>query len=114
MSILRRASRFWHPSNACIEETKIARGVHICPSCKKANPRKDMKKDHIDPVIPVSGFTNWDDVIKRMFIGKSGWQAICVTCHNEKTKKENDERKALRKEKAVLGYYKKRRKKEEC
>lgn len=104
MSILRRASRFWNPSNACIEKTKITRGVHICPSCKKACRRKDMKKDHIDPVIPTSGFTSWDDVINRMFIEEDGWQAICTECHDIKTKKENEERKALKKERGMVGY----------
>jgi 5-methylcytosine-specific restriction endonuclease McrA len=71
-----------------------------------------MKKDHIDPVVPLSGFSSWDDIIRRLFVGEDGWQAICVTCHDKKTKEENDKRKALRKEKAVLKYFKKRVKEE--
>lgn len=110
-SVLRSASRFWKPSEVCIEKTKLARGIHECPICKRICKRKEMKKDHIEPVIPLSGFTTWDDVINRMFVGEEGWQAICTECHSEKTKKENEQRKALRKEKAVLGYYKKRRRK---
>lgn len=110
MSVLRRASRFWTPSNVCIEKTKLAKGVHQCPLCKKIFKRKEMKKDHIDPVISTKGFTSWDDVIERMFVDETGWQAICIECHNEKTKKENEQRKAIRKEKAVLQYYQRRRK----
>lgn len=110
-AVLRQASRFWKPSEVCIEKTRIARGIHQCPQCKKIYKRKEMKKDHIEPVIPVSGFTTWDDIIRRMFVGEDGWQALCMYCHDEKTQKENEQRKALRKEKAVLGYYKKRRRK---
>jgi 5-methylcytosine-specific restriction endonuclease McrA len=106
MSILRRASRFWKPSDLCIEKTRLSRGVHVCPECKKTCKRKDMKKDHIDPVIPVTGFTNWDDIISRLFVKQEGWQALCVDCHDKKTKEENEKRKALKKEKAVLSYYK--------
>jgi hypothetical protein len=102
MSILRRASRFWKPSEICIEKTRVSRGVHICPSCKKTCRRKDMKKDHINPVIPVTGFGSWDEVIKRLFVTEDKWQAICHECHAEKTKQENALRKIGKKEKSVL------------
>lgn len=108
MSVLRKASRFWKPSDVCIDKSRVVRGNHICNICKGNFKRKDMKKDHIDPVVPVTGFNNWDDIIKRLFVGEDGWQAICVTCHEKKTKEENDARKALKKEKAVLKYFKKR------
>lgn len=108
MAILRRASRFWKPSDICIEKTRISKGVHLCPSCNQIHKRKDMKKDHIDPVVPVTGFTSWDTIINRLFVSEEGWQALCVTCHDKKTKEENEKRKALKKEKAVLNYYKKR------
>jgi len=102
MSVLRRASRFWKPSESCLAKTRVSRGVHICPLCNKTCRRKDMKKDHIDPVIPLSGFINWDDVIKRMFATEDKYQAICHECHSEKTKKENIERKNLKSDKVVL------------
>jgi 5-methylcytosine-specific restriction endonuclease McrA len=111
MSALRQKSRYWKPSEACIAKTRIARGVHICPACGEAKRRKDMKKDHIDPIIPLTGFTTWDDVIKRMFASEDSYQALCEICHNLKTSDENAKRKALRKEKAVLQYNKNRRRK---
>ena len=113
MAVMRRASRFWRPSDVCIEKTRITRGVHLCPSCQKTFPRKDMKKDHIDPVIPIEGFSTWDNIVERLFVGEEGWQAICVTCHDKKTREENEKRKALKKEKAVLNYYKKKMKEED-
>lgn len=105
MSHLRRASRFWRPSDVCIDKSKIVRGCHRCNICQNTFKRKDMKKDHKDPVVPVSGFTTWDDIIERLFVGEEGWQAICQECHTKKTKEENEQRKNLKKEKAVIRYF---------
>lgn len=106
MSHLRKASRFWKPSDVCITNSRVFRGGHTCAICKTIHKRKDMKKDHIEPVVPIGGFLSWDDIINRLFVEESGWQAICKECHEKKTKEENDKRKALRKEKAVLKYFK--------
>lgn len=108
MSVLRRASRFWRPSDVCIDKSRITRGSHTCAMCSGVFRRKDMKKDHIDPVVPIEGFSTWDEIIERLFVEEEGWQAICITCHDKKTKEENDKRKALRKEKAVIRYFKKK------
>jgi len=66
--------------------------------------------DHIDPVIPINGFETWDEVINRLFCEVEGYQAICKTCHDDKTKKENDKRRAIKKEKAILNYNERKRK----
>jgi 5-methylcytosine-specific restriction endonuclease McrA len=52
-----------------------------------------MRADHIDPIVPVTGFDNWDALIGRLFCELDGFQAICVECHAAKTKEENAERK---------------------
>lgn len=52
---------------------------------------KNVKVDHIDPVIdPTEGFTTWDEVIRRMFVEKDGLQVLCKKCHDEKTQDERD------------------------
>lgn len=71
-------------------------------------PDEDVIKDkavadHIRPVIPVKGFKgktwDWDEYINRMhFCGEEGYQIVCKSCHDIKTKKENEERKKWRKE----------------
>jgi 5-methylcytosine-specific restriction endonuclease McrA len=111
MSALRRASRFWSPARECLGRARIARGMYKCENCSKVVGTKEIKIDHIDPVIPISGFEKWDEVIERLFCEEDGFQAICKECHDIKTKKENSDRKALRKEKAVLKSYKKRTRK---
>ena len=112
MSVLRKASRFWAPARDCLTKARIARGIYKCQMCSKIVNSKEIKIDHINPVIPIEGFKVWDEVVERLFCEEDGYQAICKDCHDLKTKKENDQRKAFRKEKAVLNYYKKKR--EEC
>lgn len=107
MSGLRRLSRFWEPAKNVINKARIARGMYQCALCSKIVGHKEIKADHINPVVPVDGFTDWNDIVSRMFCEESGFQALCKDCHDVKTKKENDQRKAWRKERAVLKSYKK-------
>lgn len=113
MSGLRRLSRFWEPAKNVITKSRIARGMYECSLCKKIVGHKEIKADHINPVVPVDGFTDWNDIVSRMFCEESGFQALCKICHDEKTKKENDQRRSWRKERAVLKSYKKSMEKKE-
>jgi 5-methylcytosine-specific restriction endonuclease McrA len=112
MSVLRKASRFWAPARECLTKARVARGIYKCQLCEELVGNKEIKIDHINPVIPLEGSKSWDETIERLFCEEDGYQAICKKCHDEKTKQENLQRKALRKEKAVLGYYK--RKQDKC
>ena len=113
LSVMRRFSRFWHPSKEVLTKARIARGIYTCNLCKKVVGPKDIKIDHIDPVVPVTGFTNWDDVIGRLFCEESGLQAICSPCHKIKTDEENKKRKFWKKEKAVIRYFKEQQEKKD-
>jgi 5-methylcytosine-specific restriction endonuclease McrA len=106
MSGLRKISRFWEPARECLKKARIARGMYTCNMCKQIVGAKEIKIDHINPVIPIDGFKDWDDVVKRLFCEEDGFQAICKPCHDTKTKEENSKRKILKKEKAVIKYFK--------
>lgn len=92
-SALRSASNRWAPKHLVIKQARIARNTYVCSLCKNKVGHKMIKADHINPVVPLTGFTNWDDYIKRMFVEVDGYQAICKDCHAKKTKEENAERK---------------------
>jgi 5-methylcytosine-specific restriction endonuclease McrA len=113
MSGLRRLSRFWEPAKNVIDKARIARGMYQCSTCKKIVGHKEIKADHINPVVPVEGFTDWNGIVERMFCDESGFQALCKICHDIKTKKENEQRKRCRKEKSVLKYFKEKSQKNE-
>ncbi|HET8689281.1 MAG TPA: hypothetical protein VFM18_21935 [Methanosarcina sp.] len=69
----------------------------ICNECGGEFPAKDVQVDHIHPVIdPYIGFITWDEVIRRMFCEKDGFQILCKGCHTIKTNKEKEISKSVR------------------
>lgn len=72
----------------------------LCPICKVKTPTYLMECDHINPIIPV-GLSleemSWDEVINNVWCDIINLLAICKTCHHEKSKIENAERRRLKK-----------------
>jgi hypothetical protein len=66
--------------------------------CEKLIGTKDKKMDHVDPVVdPIKGYTTLDEYAERMLPDHhSGYQCLCLDCHSEKTKGENEIRKQNR------------------
>lgn len=101
MSALRRAQ--WPVKYEAIRQAFVEKGInpatgkqcklHKCSDCGNMFPAKDMRADHIKPIVPVEGFDNWDGVISRLFCELDGFQALCNDCHKVKTNAENEERK---------------------
>lgn len=102
---LRQLSYRWGPIHKVKKAAWVERGVYQCKGYKKRTHKvpctvkndKGVRKnnvfvDHIDPVVPSSGFKSWDSVISRMFCEADGFQLLCTQCHKEKTKDERDER----------------------
>lgn len=101
MSALRRAQ--WPVKYAAIKKAFISEGanpatgrkckLHQCAECGDLFPAKDMQADHIEPVVPLTGFDSWNGVIGRLFCEVDGFQALCRSCHKVKSKAENAERR---------------------
>lgn len=100
-SLLRKGSTRWPPGfkalNAAYTGDKInplsgRKCKHYrCAKCNGEFPAKQVAKDHIVPVIdPATGFTTWDEVIKRMFCEQEGYQILCTECHKAKTQEERE------------------------
>jgi len=93
MQSLRRATYRWPYGHIALSRASAGeRGFKICESCKGTFRTKDIEKDHINPVIPVTGFKSWDETIARMFVKSDEYSAICLQCHENKTKIENQMR----------------------
>ena len=102
-SLLRSGTRRWAPITDVKRKASVKRGVYKCAICGQEGPatiKIDGKRvsnavvDHISPVIdPELGFTNWDDVVERMFCEEDNLQVVCHECH---TKKSNEERAAAK------------------
>lgn len=103
-SVLRAGSRKWPPKYEVLNEAKCGKKIneasgrlaehYLCAGCDNSFPAKSVVVDHIEPVVPVSGFLSWDGVIHRLFCSKENLQVLCTKCHKIKTKQENEERKA--------------------
>lgn len=93
ISVLRRASYRWAPRSAAKKNARLSRGIYKCNICKKETVAKEIKMDHIHPIVPVTGWDNWEGYFERLFCSEEGFQAICSGCHNDKTKGEQTLRK---------------------
>ena len=102
-STLRKGSTRWPPKYEVLNAAKrgkqinpetgrIAEHYH-CALCNNLFVGKHVVVDHIEPVVPVTGFVSWDIVIARMFCPAEGLQVLCKECHKVKTKEENAQRK---------------------
>lgn len=103
-SALRSASQRWPPRWDVLNEAKQGKKInrasgrlaehYKCNRCKDSFPAKEIEVNHIVPVVPVEGFSTWDEVIRRMYCEKDGLETLCKPCHKEITAKENEERRA--------------------
>lgn len=92
MQSLRRATYRWPFGHMAMKRQHIDRGLYQCESCKGSFGPKEINKDHVEPVIPVTGFKSWDETIKRMFCKSTEYQILCLDCHDSKTLVENQMR----------------------
>lgn len=105
MSALRRAQ--WPQKYKAIARAYVKDGVnpktgkpcklHKCPVCEKLYPKGMMQADHVQPVVPVSGFDSWDGVIARLYCEEEHFQPICRACHKAKSLEENKQRRENKK-----------------
>lgn len=96
VSTLRRASLRWNPVGVAKSNSRVSRGIYSCAICGGRFKPSEIVVDHIEPVVPISGFDSWDGYINRMFCDSSGLQVLCNECHKVKTDKENENRKLLK------------------
>lgn len=119
-STLRKLSYSWKPQQEVRKEAKRAAATFECAECgywcyegkSEANYQKlladnpdvgikkeSVKEDHIVPIVDVEvGFVDWNTYIDRMFCPKENYQILCKSCHDVKTKAENQLRKKYRHE----------------
>ena len=97
IATLRRGSLYWPFRSEALKAARVDRGLYQCNICKKAFSRKEVTLDHIHSVVSLSGFTNWDDYLRRMFPKAESFQVLCRPDHDAKTKEESMLRKLKKK-----------------
>jgi len=95
ISALRRINKWDKRRHQVLRNNKLERNCYLCSKCKELFGHKDVALDHIEPVVPITGFTTWDSFIERLFCDESGYQVLCKVCHKVKTQSENSDRRAV-------------------
>lgn len=62
-----------------------------CELCKKLYDK--LECDHRIPVVPVTGFDNWQSYIDRLFCDSKDLVMLCKSCHFAKTTIQKTQRK---------------------
>ena len=93
-SALRKVWRFSDTRRAALE---AARSLHnpkdvICAACGAVVDKRTAAVDHIEPVVPLTGFDSWDAYIERL--KSSNLRVLCEPCHGAVTKEQNAARRA--------------------
>ena len=98
---LRGATRKWAPIGDCLSNARVKRGFYECADCKEHVPNttktggkrtKNVFVDHIDPIVPVTGWISWDAGSERRLCEENNLQLLCKACHDSKSKIEAGER----------------------
>lgn len=116
----RRLTYSYQPRTLAKKAQQVAPATFKCKLCpavlyegKKELSKTDLKNrfpnivaeklklDHIEPVIPITGFKtgewDWNEYYDRMFVEQDGWQGLCKECHDKKSDEENKLRRLHKK-----------------
>jgi hypothetical protein len=120
INVLRAASRKWEARDKAKIRGRVLAKDHLeidagrskylypCAVCGKlcreisGKKPKEFQMDHLEPVEPTNGYKSGleldlNEHVERMFCDDDGWQRLCISCHQEKSNKENEERRVYKK-----------------
>lgn len=88
----RRAWLFYSEERkAVINEARLSRGRYLCSKCGET-----ISSIEINHVSPCGSFETWEQFTtfcERLFVDRSGLQALCKTCHLQITNEQRAKRK---------------------
>ena len=83
-----------YKANGKLHKIPIVR--YTCNHCNNKFPSTEVQCDHIDPVVPIQVpaiYMSLGVLARRIFISADKIQVLCKSCHNQKSQKENEERR---------------------
>lgn len=97
ISLLRKVWLQSEVRTNAIKKARIARNQYMCNACKTIHVRTNINVDHIEPVIPLTGWIGYDSFIERLLPETDeNLQVICIGCHELKNLEEREKRKENR------------------
>lgn len=114
---LRRISLYWPAKSIAREMAKVLvqegflkngkikyKTKYICTECHRqgleniVHDKEETQMDHINPVVELAGFTTWDNYMESLFCEPEAYQCLCKPHHVEKSSKENEQRRQIKKD----------------
>jgi len=100
-SALRQKSRWWKPILQCkLKSRRAYKGPnkrqkfeYQCNECKNWFPDKKINVDHIVRLGALNCAEDLPGFVNRLFCEGDNLQVLCSSCHDTKTKHENEGRK---------------------
>lgn len=98
---IRQVSQWWPYKNKAKNKAKVSVQIgffkngkpkfkvkYKCEACGDVHDKIEM--DHIIPVVDtLAGFVDWSSYINNMLCTDENYSALCHTCHQVKTQREN-------------------------
>lgn len=97
LNTLKRKSYMLPAISAALDKARRGFGLYECVECRQVVARKNLEKDHEPPVIPITGWDDYNGVIERWLGERSEIRVMCKPCHKAKSKRENAARRQSRK-----------------
>ena len=104
-SALRSAWQRWSPNHLTKKNARVGYGEYMCagyntePHVTGASVVIDGKRKNnifTDHIKPVGGDGDWNLVIENLFCETDNLQLLCKECHDQKSKDERAEARALK------------------
>jgi hypothetical protein len=107
---LRKSSRWWKPAQECKLKArrpykglkKQQRWEYQCNECKNWFMEKQISIDHKIECGPLNSFDDIPDFCRRLFVEVDGYQILCKTDHDAKTKAYREQLKLNKQENEIL------------
>lgn len=93
VSQLRRISWKWSAYAEAKKRQRVSYGHYLCQGCGNIYRAKETQLDHINPVVPISGWDGLEPYVERLFCEPDQLQVLCLGCHSKKTLEENQRRR---------------------
>ena len=100
---LRRISHKWRAFDEAKKRDRVDRAIDPatgrlcwraqCVGFRELIFEKHRKMDHVEPVVPLSGWSTLDSFATRLFCEANNLQSLCKDCHDLKTADENRRRR---------------------
>lgn len=104
VSAIRRLTMWNKEANEALKLSRVSPGRFQCNNCKNIFKQEEINRDHIEPIVPFTGFPmrsdgsgkeDWNTYIDRAIVDRTKYQILCIPCHDVKSALEDSMREKI-------------------